>query len=86
MAKALQVELRILDIDDPEQVKTADGLVTEYGDSSEDYLIPQVFFEEASGRVQHVLTGFSEGVNITKARWEDLTSSEFYRRELKAHT
>lgn len=86
MAQALRVELRILDIDDPEQVKIADALVTEYGDSSEDYLIPQVFFEDASGRVQHVLTGFSEGVNITKARWEDLASSEFYGRELRARS
>ena len=82
MAKELGVELRVLDIDDPEQVKVADDLVTRYGDWADDYLIPQVFFEE-DGKVQHVFTGFSEGVEVTRARWNDFFASEFYRGKLK---
>jgi len=82
MAKELGVELRVLDIDDPEQVKVADDLVTRYGDWADDYLIPQVFFEE-DGKVQHVFTGFSEGVEVTRARWNDFFESEFYRGKLK---
>ena len=82
MAKELGVELRVLDIDDHEQVKVADGLVKRYGDWADDYLIPQVFFEE-DGKVQHVFTGFSEGVEVTRARWNDFFTSEFYRGKLK---
>jgi thiol-disulfide isomerase/thioredoxin len=82
MAKELRVELRVLDIDDPEQVKVADDLVRRYGDPADDYLIPQVFFEE-NGKIQHVFTGFSEGVEVTKARWNDFFQSEFYQTKLK---
>jgi len=82
MAKELGVELRVLDIDDPDQEKAADALVASYGDSCGDYLIPQVFFEE-DGKVQHVFTGFSEGVEITKARWNDFFASTFYQSKLK---
>jgi len=85
MAKELGAELRVLDIDDPEQVKVGDSLVKQYGDSSHDYLIPQVFFEE-NGSVQHVFTGFSEAVDVTKARWDDFFASKFYRNKLKQHT
>lgn len=41
MTKALEVPLRVLDIDDSEQEKLADELVLEHGDFTEDYLIPQ---------------------------------------------
>ena len=82
MAKDLKTELRVLDIDDPEQEKIADELVEQYGDYTEDYLIPQVFLEE-DGRVKHIFTGFSEGVDVTRARWEDLFASRYYREELK---
>jgi glutaredoxin len=81
MAKELNSELRVLDIDDPEQEKIADELVRDYGDYTEDYIIPQVFIEE-EGKVKHIFTGFSEGVHVTKARWEDLFASSYYR-ELK---
>lgn len=82
MAKELGAELRVLDIDDVEQEKVADGLVGKYGDLADDYLIPQVFFE-AGGKTQHVFTGFSEGVDVTKARWNDFFASQFYQSKLK---
>jgi len=82
MAKLLGVELRVLDVDEPEQAKLGDELVKDYGDPADDYLIPQVFFEE-NGKVQHVFTGFSEGVQVTKARWDDFFASEYYQSRLK---
>lgn len=82
MAKELRVDLRVLDIDNPEQAKVADDLVRQYGDQADDYLIPQVFFEEG-GRIQHVFTGFSEGVEVTRARWETFLASPYYRSKLK---
>jgi thiol-disulfide isomerase/thioredoxin len=82
MAKELGVELRVLDIDDPKQEQIADSLVKDYGDPADDYLIPQVFFEE-DGKVKHVFTGFSEGVEVTRARWDDFFGSEYYQRRLR---
>jgi hypothetical protein len=81
MAKQLGVELRVLDIDDPEQEKVADSLVKNYGDPAADYLIPQVFFEE-EGKVKHVFTGFSESVDVTRARFDDFIASEYYQTRL----
>ena len=77
MSKELGVPLRVLDVDDPEQARIGDDLVKRFGDQAEDYLIPQVFFEEG-GKVQHVFTGFSEGVEVTKARWNDFLASQYY--------
>ena len=82
MTSALNVPLRVLDIDDAEQEKLADELVREHGDFVEDYLIPQVFAEYDDGTVKHVFTGFSEAVDVTEARWDDLFASEFYKRKL----
>jgi len=82
MTKELKAELRVLDVDDPKQVRIGDALVAHYGDQADDYLIPQVFFEE-KGKVQHVFTGFSEGVDVTDARWNDFFSSRFYRSKLE---
>lgn len=79
MADDLGVPLRILDIDVPEEECVADRLVEEHGDYIEDYIIPQVFLEYEEGKVKHILTGFSEGVSVTKARWNDLFKSEFYQ-------
>jgi hypothetical protein len=78
MAKELGVELRVLDIDKPDLVRDADKLVKEHGDAAEDYLIPQVFFEHDDGSKSHVFTGFSEGVQVTSARWDDFFSSKYY--------
>lgn len=83
MAKELKAELRVLDIDNPEQEKTADLLVKEHGDFAEDYLIPQVFIEERDGGIRHIFTGFSEGVNVTKARWDDFLASPYCQRDLQ---
>ena len=83
MAKDLNADLRVLDIDDPEQERVADELVKEFGDYCEDYLIPQVFMEE-DGKVSHVFTGFSEGVDVTRARWDDIFASRYYRERMKS--
>ena len=83
MAEDLGVPLRVLDIDIPKQEKTADRFVEEHGDYSEDYIVPQVFLEYHGGRAEHLFTGFSEGVSITKARWDDLFESGFYRNLLR---
>jgi len=79
LAKQLEVPLRILDIDRRGQVAVADRLVREYGDASPDYLIPQVFLEWSDGRVQSLLTGFSEQVPRTARAWRDLFGSEWLR-------
>lgn len=82
ITKELNCELRVLDIDDPEQVKVADAIVKEHGDFAEDYLIPQVFAEYAAGGIEHIFTGFSEGVHVTKARWDDFFASHYYHEDL----
>ena len=82
IAKELRAELRVLDIDDAEQIRVADDLVKQYGDFADDYLVPQVFFEE-NGKIQHVFTGFSEGVKVTEARWDDFFAGKFYQAKLK---
>ena len=83
ISRKLRVPLRVLDIDDPEQEATADALVKQYGDYAEDYLIPQVFFEDDRGRVDHLFTGFSEGVQVTKSKWDDFEASAFYKQALR---
>jgi hypothetical protein len=79
MSEDLGVPLLTLDIEIPEQLEAADRLVEEHGDWSEDYLIPQVFIEHMDGRVDHVLTGFSEAVSVTEASWKALFSSSYYQ-------
>jgi hypothetical protein len=86
MAKDFGVPLRILDIQKPEEEKIADRLVEKYGDWSEDYLIPQVFIEYENGRVEHLLTGFSESVSATKVAWKALFSSKYYKTLLQQQT
>ncbi len=79
LARRLRVPLRILDIDRRTQERAADRLVAAHGDASPDYLIPQVFLEWSGGRVQHLLTGFSEQVPRTARAWRDLLSSAWLR-------
>ncbi len=86
IANQLKVPLRVLDIDDPASEAAADQLVKEHGDYVNDYLIPQVFFEYDDGRVEHVFTGFSEGVHVTKSRWQDFLESSLYERLLSARS
>jgi glutaredoxin len=79
LAKRLGIPFRTLDIDRPGQERLADRLVREHGDASPDYLIPQAFLEWSDGRVQHLLTGFSEQVARTAQAWDDLFESEWLR-------
>jgi glutaredoxin len=82
LAKRLGVPLRILDIDRRREERAADRLVRRYGDASPDYLIPQVFLEWSDGKVQPLLTGFSEQVARTSRAWDDLLASEWLRSVL----
>ena len=75
LARRLRIPFRTLDIDRAPQERAADRLVREYGDWSEDYLIPQVFLEWSDGRAEHLLTGFSEQVARTQRAWNDLAHS-----------
>ncbi|MDG7013748.1 MAG: hypothetical protein JRN46_05945 [Nitrososphaerota archaeon] len=72
------------DIDNPEQVKKADELVRGYGDWAEDYLIPQVFLEMEDGTLRHVLSGYSEGVELTKRGVENLLKSPYFEGDAPA--
>ncbi len=74
LAKELGIEVDLLDIDTEDESR-ADELVKKYGDWSEDYLIPQVFFEFDNGEIKHVLTGYSEGVSYTRRAVENLLKS-----------
>lgn len=83
MAADLHVPYQVLDIDDIEDVKVADKLVMDYGDYTEDYLIPQIFVEFTDGTIKHFFTGFSEGIEVTRRAWENLFQSQFYRDLVK---
>ena len=78
MASDLHVPFRVLDIDHADQEKIGDELVKKYGDNTVDYIIPQVFGEFSDGSVRHILTGSSEGVPVTKQRWENFFLSNYY--------
>jgi len=78
LAKELGVPLKMLNIDDPQQVKEADRMVAMYGDNSKDYLIPQIFLEYEEGQVQHIFTGYSESPAITKQQLDRIFSSDWY--------
>lgn len=82
IANELNISLRVLDIDHRDPNKLADQLVREHGDYVDDYLIPQVFLEFSDGRIQHIFTGFSEGVHVTRSRWKDFLESDFYKELL----
>jgi hypothetical protein len=83
LARTLRVPLRLLDIDRGAQERAADALVRRYGDWAPDYLIPQVFLEWSDGRVQHLLTGFSEEVPRTARGWSDLFRSAWLRDTIR---
>ena len=77
-AKGLGVPCLLYDIDS-EQVRIADEMVKKHGDWSPDYLIPQVFLEFEEGEVQHILTGYPEGVEYTRVAVDNLVKSEMFR-------
>ena len=79
LARQLKVPLRLLDIDRAKEEREADRIVRQYGDRAPDYLIPQVFLEWSDGRVDHLLTGFSEAVPRTARAWDDLLRSGWLR-------
>ncbi len=78
MSIELGTHSTLLDIDKKDLEKKADEIVEKYGDWVPDYLIPQIFFE-SDGKVQHVFTGYSENVEITKRRLKTLLSSQWYQ-------
>ncbi len=79
LAEELGAKCKILDIDNPIDSRTADEMVQQHGDYTEDYLIPQIFLEFDDNSVQHLFTGFSENTEVTKRHWADLFNSEFVR-------
>ena len=84
MGADLGVRVNRYDIDIPDAEKLADELVKKHGDWAVDYLIPQIFLEFADGKIQHIFTGFSEGVAVTKAKLADLFGSQWYRDLVRA--
>lgn len=68
------------DIDVPEQEKRADELVREFGDWSEDYLIPQVFVEMSDRDMRHVLTGCSGNIDLTRRAVDNLLNGPLFSK------
>ena len=60
---------------DSDDASVADDLVREHGDWTPDYLVPQVFLEYGTGKIEHVLTGNPRGVALTRKAVEDLLAS-----------
>jgi len=77
-AKELGVSYRGYNIDTDDEA-TADDMVRKYGDWSDDYIIPQVFIELEDGTFKHILTGYPEGIALTKRAVENFLSSDLYR-------
>lgn len=74
-AQELGVACRLYDLDDSTALKKADELVKDYGDWSDDYLIPQIFLEYDTGDIRHVFTGYSEDVQLTRRGLNSLLAS-----------
>ncbi len=69
LGRKLKVPVRTLDIDYPAMEREADRLVQEYGDWTDDYLIPQAFLTFDDGKVEHLLTGIPGSVDGTRRAW-----------------
>jgi len=67
LSEELQIALKLLDIDVPDEEKQADLYVRRHGDWSQDYVVPQLFIECEDGTVQHLFTGASN-IEATKAK------------------
>jgi thiol-disulfide isomerase/thioredoxin len=80
VSEELGIPLFLYDIDVPEQEKRADEFVRGFGDWSEDYIIPQVFMEMSDGEIRHVLTGCSEGVDLTKRAVSNLLNGPLFAK------
>ena len=83
-AAELGVDFYDYDRDNPEQANKADDLVRGHGDWAEDYLIPQVFLEMRDGTLRHVLSGYPEGVELTKRGVENLLKSPYFDGDASA--
>jgi thiol-disulfide isomerase/thioredoxin len=79
IGRELGVPVKFLDIDVREQEREADRIVSEHGDWTDDYLIPQIFLELTDGTVRHVFTGRPEGVPATRRALTDLLESQWYK-------
>jgi thiol-disulfide isomerase/thioredoxin len=79
LASELKITFVSYDIDKPEDERKADELVRKFGDASEDYLIPQVFLQMNDGQVNHVLTGYSESVELTERAVNNLIKSPYFK-------
>ena len=71
-ARQHDVPMKTLDIDVPAEELEADRWVREYGDWTDDYLIPQAFLEWSDGRVEHLLTGVPGPIEGTATAWRKL--------------
>jgi thiol-disulfide isomerase/thioredoxin len=80
-AKELGVPCILHDID-TDDVGTADELVEKYGDWTPDYLIPQVFVETDSGKIEHVLTGDPRGLQYTRLAVETLLKGKLAKQKI----
>jgi hypothetical protein len=85
ISKELGIPFFSYDIDVPVQEKKADELVHEFGDWSEDYVIPQVFVEMSDGEMRHILTGNPEGVEFTRRAVNSLLIGPLFAKAEK-HT
>jgi hypothetical protein len=77
-SEELGIPFHEYDIDDPDQVIKADELVRKFGDWSDDYFVPQVFAETKNGEIHHVLTGYSESLELTERAVDNLLSSPLF--------
>jgi hypothetical protein len=77
-AEGLHITLALHNIDDPHEEEKADELVKKYGDWSPDYLIPQIFLEYDSGEIRHVLTGYSNDIQLTRNGVDNLVNSNLF--------
>ena len=84
MAKEHGIPFFSYDIDKPDEAAKADELVSKFGDWCEDYLIPQVFVETDDGKFRHVLTGYSESVDLTKRAVDNLMKSPYFKGDNNA--
>jgi len=80
ISEELGIPFFAYDIDIPEQERKADELVHEFGDWSEDYVIPQVFVEMSDGEMRHVLTGNSRGVEFTRRAVDNLLNGPLFAK------
>ncbi|MDA4128597.1 MAG: glutaredoxin [Thaumarchaeota archaeon] len=83
-ASELGITCRLYDIDTEDEAR-ADEIVKQYGDWTEDYLVPQVFLELDGGEIKHVLTGDPRGVDFTTRRINEFLGGPLYASLKPSH-